>query len=171
MKCLAPLLTLLASALIVAGCGEDSNGDSTAVSSKKTAMTKASEATKAGASTSARGTRVKVVDSDYGRVIADGKGEAFYLFDKEDSKKPECYGACAKVWPPVLTKGKPVAAKSVNQKLLGTVKRSNGKLQVTYADQPLYYYVDDAPGTILCHDVEEFGGLWLVVKPNGQAAS
>jgi hypothetical protein len=42
---------------------------------------------------------------------------------------------------------------------------------VTYAGHPLYYYVDDSPGTILCHDVEEFGGLWLVVKPNGKAAA
>jgi predicted lipoprotein with Yx(FWY)xxD motif len=189
MKRLALFLPLVAVALIAAGCGEDSNGNGTASSSDETAMSKtgeamkgddamkgdskmtSNEAMKAEASMSAGGTRVKVVDSDFGRVIADGKGEAFYLFDKEDSKKPECYGACAAVWPPVLTKGKPVAAKGVNQKLLGTVKRSNGKLQVTYAGQPLYYYVDDSPGTILCHDVEEFGGLWLVVKPNGQAAS
>jgi hypothetical protein len=41
---------------------------------------------------------------------------------------------------------------------------------VTYAGQPLYYYVHDAPGEILCHDVAEFGGLWLVVRPNGRPA-
>ncbi len=118
-----------------------------------------------------KGKVVKVVPSQFGRVIADGKGEAFYLFDKESSKKPRCYGACASVWPPVLTKGKPTAGSGAKQSLLGTTKRANGKLQVTYAGHPLYYYVDDSPGTILCHDVEEFGGLWLVVKPNGQAAS
>jgi hypothetical protein len=34
---------------------------------------------------------------------------------------------------------------------------------------PLYYYVHDPPGEVLCHDVEEFGGLWLVVDPSGEA--
>lgn len=129
------------------------------------------ETARAKAPAAAKGTRVEIVSSDYGRVIADGKGEAFYLFDKEDTKKAECYGACASVWPPVLTKGRPVADKGIAQNLLGTTKRGDGKLQVTYAGHPLYYYVDDSPGTILCHDVEEFGGLWLVVKPDGQAAA
>lgn len=193
MKRLALLLPFVAAALIAVGCGEDSNG-STAAGSDETAMTKSDEAMKSGdamkksgdamkgdskmtadamkaeASMSAAGARVKVVNSDFGRVIADGKGEAFYLFDKENSKKPQCYGACAQVWPPVLTKGKPVAGNGVKQSLLGTTKRKNGKLQVTYAGHPLYYYVDDSPGTILCHDVAEFGGLWLVVKPNGEPA-
>jgi predicted lipoprotein with Yx(FWY)xxD motif len=188
MRRLALLLPLAAVALIAAGCGSDeSDSTNTAAASKGEDAMKSQDAMKGGdamesdskmtsdeamkaeASMSAQGTRVKVVNSDFGRVIADAKGEAFYLFDKESSKKPRCYGACAQVWPPVLTKGKPVAG-GVKQSLLGTTKRSNGKLQVTYAGHPLYYYVDDSPGTILCHDVAEFGGLWLVVKPNGEAA-
>lgn len=123
-----------------------------------------------GDSMSAQGVRVKAVDSDYGRVIADGKGEALYLFDKESGKKPQCYGSCAQVWPPVLTKGKPRPGNGLKASLLGTTRRANGKLQVTYAGQPLYYYVGDSPGSILCHDVEEFGGLWLVVQPSGEPA-
>jgi predicted lipoprotein with Yx(FWY)xxD motif len=187
MKRLTLLLPLAIAALIAVGCGEDSDSTTNTPASDAAAMEKSDEAMKgeamesegkmasddameAGASMSAQGARIKVVDSDFGRVIADGKGEAFYLFDKEDTKKAECYGACAKVWPPVLTKGKPVAAGGAKQSLLGTTRRKNGKLQVTYAGHPLYYYVDDSPGTILCHDVAEFGGLWLVVKPNGKAA-
>lgn len=178
------LLPFAAAALIAGGCGDDdANGDGSAPGSDGAAMTKTEdamkgeekmateEAMKAETSMSADGTRVKVVSSDYGRVIADGKGEAFYLFDKQDTKQAKCYGACARAWPPVLTKGKPQAGSGARQRLLGTTKRSNGKLQVTYAGQPLYYYVEDSPGTILCHDVEEFGGLWLVVKPNGKAAT
>ena len=183
------LLSLAAVALIATGCGSDeADSTDTAAASKGAEAMKSDEAMKgedamksdsemtseeamkAEASMSAKGARVKVVNSDFGRVIADGRGEAFYLFDKEDTKKPECYGACAKAWPPVLTKGKPVAAGGVKQSLLGTTKRKNGKLQVTYAGQPLYYYVDDSPGTILCHGVAEFGGLWLVVEPDGEAA-
>jgi predicted lipoprotein with Yx(FWY)xxD motif len=175
MKRLTLLLPFAIAALIATGCGEGSDGTANTPASDGAAMESegkmtSSEAMKAEASTS-QGTPIKVVDSDYGRVIADGKGEAFYLFDKESTKKPQCYGPCAQAWPPVLTKGEPKAGKGVKQSLLGTTRRSNGKLQVTYAGQPLYYYVDDSPGTILCHDVAEFGGLWLVVKPNGEAVS
>ncbi|MFL5890929.1 MAG: hypothetical protein ACJ76M_17830 [Solirubrobacteraceae bacterium] len=45
-----------------------------------------------------------------------------------------------------------------------------GTTQVTYAGHPLYYYVNDRkPGQILCQDVLEFGGTWLVVSPSGRA--
>ncbi|MGC1165797.1 MAG: hypothetical protein WA862_06790 [Solirubrobacterales bacterium] len=184
MRRLALLLPFAAAALIAAGCGEGGTDDSdNASDSNGPAMTKTDEAMKedkklasdramkAETSMSASGARVKVVDSRYGRVIADGKGEALYLFEKEDTRRAECYGACARAWPPLLTKGKPQAGGGAKASLLGTTKRSDGKLQVTYAGQPLYYYVDDSPGTILCHDVEEFGGLWLVLGPDGAAAS
>ena len=44
-------------------------------------------------------------------------------------------------------------------------------MQVTYGGHPLYYYVDDTPGKVLCHNVDEFGGTWLVVLPSGEAVS
>jgi predicted lipoprotein with Yx(FWY)xxD motif len=57
----------------------------------------------------------------------------------------------------------------VKASLLGTVPRANGARQVTYAGRPLYYYVGDRrPGQVLCQNVREFGGLWLVVRPNGR---
>lgn len=172
MRRLALLAPITALALAAAGCGnEDANDNGSASNPGGAAMAKSEETTKAEAPAKPKGTRIKVVSSDYGRVIADGKGEAFYLFDKEDAGRAECYGACARAWPPVLTKGRPQAGGAAKQSLLGTTRRRDGKLQVTYAGQPLYYYVDDSPGTILCHDVAEFGGLWLVVKPNGKAAS
>ncbi len=51
--------------------------------------------------------------------------------------------------------------------LLGTLRRRNGRRQVTYNGWPLYYYVGDGPGEVSCQNVREFGGLWLVVRPNG----
>jgi predicted lipoprotein with Yx(FWY)xxD motif len=165
-----PLVALIAAAALIAGCGDDDNGASDTAAMKDSSAMKSDTAMKPAAAVPAakpKGKVVKVVDSDYGRVIADGKGEAFYLFDKEQTEKPECYGECAAVWPPVLTKGQPRAGKGAKASKLGTTRRRDGKLQVTYAGQPLYYYVDDAPGTILCQYVDEFGGLWLVVKPSG----
>jgi predicted lipoprotein with Yx(FWY)xxD motif len=114
------------------------------------------------------GARLKIVESRFGRVVADRHGEALYLFDKEQKGRAECYGTCARAWPPMLTKGKPVAGDGARQRLLGTTRRRDGKLQVTYRGQPLYYYVADSPGQILCQNVDEFGGLWLVVQPNGR---
>ena len=111
---------------------------------------------------------VRVVKSQFGRVLADAKGEAFYLFDREQRAKSECYGACAAAWPPVLTKGAPRAGRGVSRSKLRTTKRRNGTRQVTYAGAPALLLVQDSPGNILCQNVEEFGGLWLVVKPSGQ---
>lgn len=195
MKRLA-LMPILAAVLIAAGCGggdDDSaatNAAATVASedamkggeamkgedamkadAMKAEAMKGDEAMKAEASMKPAGTKVKVVSSEFGRVVADRKGEALYLFDRESKGKSECYGACARAWPPLLTKGKPKALAGADPNLLGTTKRRNGKLQVTYAGQPLYYYVHDTPGTILCHDVPEFGGTWLVVKPNGKPAA
>jgi predicted lipoprotein with Yx(FWY)xxD motif len=52
--------------------------------------------------------------------------------------------------------------------LLGTVRRTEGTTQVTYAGRPLYYYAGDRKaGQILCQGVSEFGGRWLVVRTNG----
>ena len=66
-------------------------------------------------------------------------------------------------------RGLPSAAKTATAKLLGTARRSDGRRQVTYAGRPLYYYVGDrASGQILCQDVVEYGGRWLVVRPSGR---
>jgi predicted lipoprotein with Yx(FWY)xxD motif len=165
-------IALIAAAALVAGCGEDGNDASGAAEmNDRNAQTEAERdatGSEAAMPVKPKGKVVKVVESQFGRVIADGTGEAFYLFDKEQTRKAECYGECATAWPPVLTKGKPRAGKGVEAAKLGTTRRRDGKLQVTYAGHPLYYYVDDAPGTILCQNVDEFGGLWLVVKPSGQ---
>ena len=171
----AALLTLGVFALLAAGCGSDNDSNANRPASEDQAMkAKEEKAMKAkeekAMKAKAKGTAVKVVNSRFGQILADRKGQAFYLFDKEKTKKAECYGACAKAWPPVLTKGKPRAGKGAQSSLLGTTKRRDGKLQVTYAGKPMYYYVDDSPGKVLCHNVDEFGGLWLVLRANGKPA-
>jgi predicted lipoprotein with Yx(FWY)xxD motif len=116
------------------------------------------------------GAAVEIRDSEFGSILVDGDDRTLYLFDKETGQASECYGACADAWPPFLTEGAPRAAAGVDDGLLGTTKRDDGTTQVTYNGHPLYYYVDDPPGQVLCHNVEEFGGLWLVVTPEGEAA-
>lgn len=111
-----------------------------------------------------RATRV----GSYGTVLTDGRGMPLYLFTRDRGSTSRCYGDCAQAWPVTYAKGKPRAGTGVSARLLGTTKRSDGRLQVTYRGHPLYYYEHDRPRVALCHDVREFGGLWLLVKPNGR---
>jgi predicted lipoprotein with Yx(FWY)xxD motif len=112
---------------------------------------------------------VTVGKSSYGQILFDGRGFALYAFTHDPRGRSTCTGACAKAWPPYLGSRKPTAASGANASLLGTIRRGNGKLQITYAGRPLYYYVGDRkPGQVLCQNVQEFGGLWLVVRPSGK---
>ena len=117
------------------------------------------------------GTVIKSGNSQFGLMHFDGTGQAIYLFDKERTTTPECYGACAKAWPPVLTKGTPVAADEIRPSLLGTAERTDGTTQVTYGGHPLYFYAHEAKNEVKCHNIQGFGGLWLVVTPAGLAAA
>ena len=113
---------------------------------------------------------MQTADSEFGEILFDGAGQAIYLFDKEATPTPECYDDCAEEWPPVLTEGDPVAAANVLAGQLGTTQRTDGTSQVTYAGHPLYYYAHEGINQVLCHNVDEFGGLWLVVTPSGVPA-
>jgi predicted lipoprotein with Yx(FWY)xxD motif len=130
--------------------------------------------TAAGSSAATAGSQARatliVRDSRYGKVIFDGRGFALYAFTRDRRGGPSrCYGACAKAWPVYYGKGGLRAGSGVKRSLLGTVRRRDGRRQVTYNGWPLYYYVHErSPGVILCQNVNEFGGLWLVVQPSGK---
>jgi predicted lipoprotein with Yx(FWY)xxD motif len=115
-----------------------------------------------------RAATLRAHSSRFGRVLFDGRGRVLYLFTHDRRGRSRCSGACAKAWPPFLTKGAPRALPGVNRKLLGTTRRAGGTLQVTYAGHPLYYYEGDKRGQIKCQGASSFGGLWLVVKPSGK---
>ena len=112
---------------------------------------------------------VTVDASKYGRILFDGRGFALYTFTRDARGRSTCSGACAKKWPPYIVSRRPVAGVGAKRSLLGTIRRSDGTLQATYAGRPLYYYVSDKkPGQILCQNVSLFGGLWLVVRADGR---
>jgi predicted lipoprotein with Yx(FWY)xxD motif len=112
---------------------------------------------------------VVVKASSYGRILFDGRGFVLYGFTRDRHGRSTCTRACAKAWPPYLVKSRPQAGTGVARAHLGTVRRRDGRLQVTYFGHPLYYYVGDTrPGQILCQNVTEFGGVWRVVRPSGR---
>jgi predicted lipoprotein with Yx(FWY)xxD motif len=112
--------------------------------------------------------RVTVRSSEYGKVLFGPSGKVLYVFGADRGSVSHCYGVCAKAWPPLLTVGAPLAGPGVQAKLLGTTKRRNGALQVTYNRHPLYYYSADKVGKVMCQHAVMHGGLWLVIKQSGQ---
>ena len=52
----------------------------------------------------------------------------------------KCYGSCAAYWPPVT--GTAAAGPGVPGKI-GTIRRTDGALQLTYDGHPLYTYIGD----------------------------
>jgi len=108
-----------------------------------------------------------------GKVLVNGQGFTLYVFapDKR-SGSSKCYGRCASAWPPlVLPSGvhKAPAGPGVRSSLLGTTKRRDGTVEVTYHKWPLYtWVVDTAPGDATGQDLNNLGGKWYVITPAGQ---
>jgi predicted lipoprotein with Yx(FWY)xxD motif len=125
--------------------------------------------TPAAPTTVAAGASVAVGKSNFGPILFDGRGYALYAFTRDPARRATCYGACAKAWPPYIVRSRPSAGKGTKGSLIGVTRRTDGKLQATYAGRPLYYYVGDrTPGAVLCQNVKEFGGYWLVVRGSGK---
>jgi predicted lipoprotein with Yx(FWY)xxD motif len=188
-----PIVIVLVLALTIAGCGGD---DSTAQPQEGTtraattetnesdAMKKDADAMKKGVASSrrpageaglrvpAKRAQVVVKDSEFGRVLFDANGQVVYVFEIDDGNRSACTSAeCVRAWPPVLTREPPSAGAGADQSLLGTIRRSDGRLQVTYNGRPLYFYEHESPGEIKCHNVDLHGGTWWVVTPRGEPAS
>jgi predicted lipoprotein with Yx(FWY)xxD motif len=106
--------------------------------------------------------------SKFGKVIFAANGKVVYMFGPDKAGKSTCYGLCAKAWPPFLTKGAPKVGPGLNATLLGTTRRKDGSLQVTYNHHPLYFFGEDMPGKIMCQHAVMHGGIWLVLKANGK---
>ncbi len=123
----------------------------------------ARSATQAHATVSLRKTKL-------GSTLVNSSGHTLYLFKKDKSGKSACGGGCAKFWPPLLSRGKPTAGPGVKASLLGTTKRSNGSLQVTYNRHPLYTFaLDKRAGQTNGEGTFAFGAKWYAVSAAGSA--
>lgn len=164
------LLLVAVLALAVAGCGSDSSSSGGAYGGKGGggATTTTSETKSAsGGGGDAIVSAAKV--GDLGTVLVDSAGLTLYDFHKDKGGTSSCYGACAGAWPPLLTEGNPQAQGAAERGMLGTTKRKDGTLQVTYAGWPLYTYAgDQGPGEANGNDIDQFGAEWYALQPNGQ---
>ena len=109
-------------------------------------------------------------------ILVDSRGMTLYMWSDDVGGTPTCYNDpryhCAKAWPPLLTTGAPRAGQGVRASLLGVVRRTGGKSQVTYKQHPLYtnagsptfgLIADKKPGDV---NGQNFSG-WYVLTPKG----
>jgi predicted lipoprotein with Yx(FWY)xxD motif len=154
--------------LAIAGCGSSSDSSSSSggpYGSSEGSTTKAAAAKSEGAPVTV-GTAKGV-----GKVLVDSKGLTLYYFQKDQNGESACYGACEQGWPPLTTEGKPQAGEGAMASKLGTTKRKDGTIQVTYAGWPLYTFVEDKkPGEDNGTDSKAFGASWYPLHPNGEKA-
>jgi predicted lipoprotein with Yx(FWY)xxD motif len=177
------IVPLAGAALVAAGCGSSSSHSTTKKASHESmpmTQTSTSMAMSGGGGHTVAAmlkmgmtpehTEVMALSSPhYGKVLYDKDHFALYVFSADRGSTSTCYGACSSAhggWPPLLTKGAPHVM-GLNASLLGTTKRNDGSLQVTYAGHPLYYWSGDTAHSIFCQHVNLHGGYWYVVNPNG----
>lgn len=176
MKRMIGVLAVVAvAALVVAGCGSDSSSSGGGYSGKgggaygggdsTSAETKPASSEGSGGDGIVSAAKV----GDLGTILVTSEGMALYDFHKDKGGKSACYDACAAAWPPLLTEGNPQAQGPAERSMLGTTKRKDGTLQVTYNGWPLYTYVADRkPGEANGNDISQFGAQWYALQPNGE---
>ena len=116
----------------------------------------------------ATGTVVSTAKTSLGRIIVTSNGRTLYLFEKDRDGKSACSGQCAAFWPPLITSGKPGVSGGARASLIGTTRRADGRLQVTYNHHPLYTFVKDKKaGQTNGEGVNAFGAGWDAMSPAG----
>ena len=131
-------------------------------------------ATEAGVPVTGEATINVSESADFGPILVDGNDMSLYLFmaDTQNSGTSTCGDddGCAEEWPPLVSQGTPVAGEGVDAAMLATITRDDGTMQVTYNGWPLYFFHEDvAPGDTNGQGIDEFGGLWFLVSPEGAA--
>lgn len=113
---------------------------------------------------------VQVRATSLGKILADAKGHTLYLFTADKGKASACNSsACLGLWPPLTTTGAPIAGTGAKAALLGTAKRKDGRLQVTYGGHPLYFFAGDKKaGQTAGENIDHFGGEWYAVSAAGK---
>jgi predicted lipoprotein with Yx(FWY)xxD motif len=100
---------------------------------------------------------------------------SLYLLTSDTPKTSACAGPCAALWPPLLTKHRAMAGTGTDRHVIGTIRRSDGTYQVTYAGHPVYFFAFDlAAGAAAGEtngehllDPAPVDGVWYTVLPNG----
>ena len=120
--------------------------------------------------TGAAASAISVKQTSLGQTLVDANGRTLYLFEADRPNVSTLSAAGQAVWPPFTATTKPKALSGAVAGRIGTVTQSGGGSQVTYNGHPLYYYVGDhSPGQTTGQGLDQFGALWYVLGPGGNA--
>jgi predicted lipoprotein with Yx(FWY)xxD motif len=127
-------------------------------------------AAKTGRPAVAPASSISVKQTPLGRTLVDANGRALYLFQADKRDQSTLSAAGQAIWPPLRTATKPAAGGGVTASHITLIKGASGSSQVAYNGHPLYYYVGDhTPGQTTGQGLNQFGALWYVLSPAGQA--
>jgi predicted lipoprotein with Yx(FWY)xxD motif len=128
-------LPAIAASLLIAACGSSSSSSTTssAASTQPAAQTTSSPAS---------AVVVKTASNSLGTILIDSQGRTLYHLSGEQNGKFICTSsACVGVWHPLIAPSSGTPSGEVGS--LGTVKRPDGTVQVTYKGTPLYTFTGD----------------------------
>jgi predicted lipoprotein with Yx(FWY)xxD motif len=163
-------LLLVSVALIAAACSSGASSAGSTSTTSPSASSGTPTTAKSATTSSATLTVTSGTASPVGAVLTGPNGHTLYHLTTEKNGMIECTGSCTQAWPPLtVSSGQtPVLASGITGKI-STVNRPDGRVQVTYNGEPLYYYASDtSPGQAQGQGV---GGVWFAVPPSSAAAS
>lgn len=157
------LVPIFAASLLLAACGSSSSSTSSNASATTAPASPASGGTSASVVRAAANTTLGST------VLVNARGMTLYHLSAERNGKWICTGSCVQIWHPLL--GSAGAAPKSSVGSLGTVKRPDGKLQVTYKGMPLYTFgQDQKAGDAQGQGIKDVG-TWTAVTTAGAASA
>ena len=104
------------------------------------------------------------VDPTFGKVLSRIDKQVLYYWqvEKKAGGKVRCVSSCAKAWPPLIVRSAKLVPKKITglSGVFGTVRRPDGRLQVTRNKLPVYTYAHERPRQVLCDNVDG----WFVIR-------
>jgi predicted lipoprotein with Yx(FWY)xxD motif len=95
-------------------------------------------------------------------VLTNTKGLTLYTLSGETNGRFICTGTCTKTWPPLLVAA---GTKPMGPVKLGTIRRPEGKTQVTYKGMPVYTFSGDSRKGEANGEGLRDVGVWHAVTP------
>ena len=106
----------------------------------------------------------KLKTTGFGNVLTRRDYRALYYWsvEKRAGGKVKCTGRCAKAWPPLIVRSRRAVPTRIAgiRGTFGTVRRPDGRIQVTRNRLPVYTYAHERPTQVLCDNVNG----WFVVR-------
>ena len=99
---------------------------------------------------------------------------SLYVLTYDPPGGTSCTGACAAIWPPLLTDREAAAGPGVNRDQIGILQRPDGTRQVTYNGHPVYMFAFDMGAGAASgltngeYYPDQFArGVWYLLGPSG----